>query len=182
VDRALARRSPPREAPAGYLIDEQAELARAAPSLGAAGLRARLRTSGQEALARLVRGKSDGQLERRFGPERVQRLIFQGMARRFEPGFAFGFEGDIAYVLTHCANGHPPSRWTVRVEKERARVLPGVNASPAITFRLSVPDWARLIAEEADPQELLFSGRFDVEGDLALATRVPEMFGAAPRF
>ena len=59
VERALARRSPPREAPSGYLIDEQAELARAAPSLGAAGLRARLRTSGQEALARLVRGKSD---------------------------------------------------------------------------------------------------------------------------
>ena len=60
--------------------------------------------------------------------------------------------------------------------------MPGVNASPAITFTLSVPDWARLIAEEADPQELLFTGRFDVEGDLALATRVPEMFGAAPRF
>ena len=196
VERALARRSPPREAPSGYLIDEQAELARAAPSLGAAGLRARLRTSGQEALARLVRGKSDLQLERRFGAERVQRLIFQGMARQFEPRFAFGFEGDIAYVLTHHANRSPaqpaepaasgrarlPSRWTVRVENGGARVLPGVNASPAITFTLSVPDWARLIAEEADPQELLFTGRFDVEGDLALATRVPEMFGAAPRF
>jgi alkanesulfonate monooxygenase SsuD/methylene tetrahydromethanopterin reductase-like flavin-dependent oxidoreductase (luciferase family) len=182
VERALARRSPPREAPSGYLIDEQAELARAAPSLGAAGLRARLRTSGQEALARLVRGKSDRQLERRFGADRVQRLIFQGMARQFEPRFAFGFEGDIAYVLAHQANGRPPSRWTVRVENGGARVLPGVNASPAITFTLSVPDWARLIAEEADPQELLFTGRFDVEGDLALATRVPEMFGAAPRF
>ena len=185
VERALARRSPPREAPSGYLIDEQAELARAAPSLGAAGLRARLRTSGQEALARLVRGKSDLQLERRFGADRVQRLIFQGMARQFEPRFAFGFEGDIAYVLTTPSrNGcaAPPSRWTVRVENGGARVLPGVNASPAITFTLSVPDWARLIAEEADPQELLFTGRFDVEGDLALATRVPEMFGAAPRF
>jgi hypothetical protein len=28
----------------------------------------------------------------------------------------------------------------------------------------------------------MFSGRFDVEGDLALATRVPEMFGAPPQF
>jgi hypothetical protein len=196
VERALARRSPPREAPSGYLIDEQAELARATPSLGAAGLRARLRTTGQEALARLVRGKSDPQLERRFGADRVQRLIFQAMARQFEPRFAFGFEGDIAYVLTHHANrspahpaepaasgrARPASRWTVRVENGGARVLPGVNASPAITFTLSVPDWARLIAEEADPQELLFTGRFDVQGDLALATRVPEMFGAAPRF
>ena len=28
----------------------------------------------------------------------------------------------------------------------------------------------------------LFSGRFHVDGDLSFATRVPEMFGAAPRF
>ena len=41
---------------------------------------------------------------------------------------------------------------------------------------------ARLLAEEADPQQLLFAGRFQVEGDLQLAMRVPEMFGAAPRF
>jgi hypothetical protein len=32
------------------------------------------------------------------------------------------------------------------------------------------------------PQELLCSGHFHVEGDPSLATRVPEMFGAAPRF
>ena len=60
--------------------------------------------------------------------------------------------------------------------------MPGSNGSAAVTFRLSVPDFARLVAEEADPQELLFSGRFQVEGDLALAARVPEMFGAQPRF
>lgn len=30
--------------------------------------------------------------------------------------------------------------------------------------------------------DYVFTGRFDVGGDLALATRVPEMFGAAPRF
>jgi alkanesulfonate monooxygenase SsuD/methylene tetrahydromethanopterin reductase-like flavin-dependent oxidoreductase (luciferase family) len=193
VERALARRSPPREAPAGYVIDEPADLERAARARREGGLRRRLselsdethrslRKGGQEALARLVRGASDRQLERRFGGARVQRAIFEGMARQFEPKFAFGFEGDIAYVLTQHENGSPPSHWTVRVKDGAARVLPGVNASPAITFTLGVSDWVRLIAEEADPQELLFSGRFDVEGDLSLATRVPEMFGAAPRF
>jgi hypothetical protein len=66
----------------------------------------------------------------------------------------------------------------------RGRRRPGaprLNASPATTFTLAVPDWARLIADEADPQELLFSGRFDVDGDLAFETRVPEMFGSSPR-
>jgi alkanesulfonate monooxygenase SsuD/methylene tetrahydromethanopterin reductase-like flavin-dependent oxidoreductase (luciferase family) len=181
LERALARRSPARAAPPGYMIDEAAEVASAAPSDGG-GLRSRLGQAGQAALARLVRGASDRQLERRFGGPRAQRLIFEGMARQFEPKYAFGFEGDIAYVLTHHENGKPPTRWTIRVEGDAARVLPGVNASPAITFTLPVPDWARLIAEEADPQELLFSGRFHVDGDLSLATRVPEMFGAAPRF
>ena len=35
-----------------------------------------------------------------------------------------------------------------------------------MTFKLSVADFARLAAEEVDPQELLFGGRFDIEGDL----------------
>jgi hypothetical protein len=47
---------------------------------------------------------------------------------------------------------------------------------------MSIPDFARLLAEQVEPQELMFSGRFDVQGDLGLATRVPEMFGAAPQF
>jgi alkanesulfonate monooxygenase SsuD/methylene tetrahydromethanopterin reductase-like flavin-dependent oxidoreductase (luciferase family) len=183
LERALARREPAREAPPGYTIDEPAELERAARSRGdgRADLRTRLRNLGQEALARLVRGASDEQLEGRFGNDIAQRAIFTGMARQFEPKFAFGFEGDIAYELRHD-NGKPPSRWTVRVSDGSARAVPGAAGSPAITFRLSVPDFARLLVEEVEPQELLFSGRFEVEGDLTLATRVPEMFGAAPRF
>jgi len=208
VERALARRAPPREAPPGlaqapgsagraampsYVIDEPAELERAARARREGGLRKRLNELGEETrrslqkqghglVARFVRGASDEQLERRFGSELAQRAIFTGMARQFEPKFAFGFEGDIAYELAHHGNGKPLSRWTVRVEDGSASVIPGIERAPAITFRLSVPDFARLLAEEVDPQELLFSGRFDVQGDLALATRVPEMFGGPPRF
>jgi alkanesulfonate monooxygenase SsuD/methylene tetrahydromethanopterin reductase-like flavin-dependent oxidoreductase (luciferase family) len=185
IDRALARRDPPREAPPGYVIDEAAELARAARA-GAierpGGLKERLRDLGQQGMARLVRGASDAQLERRFGSDLAQRAIFTGMAKQFEPKFAHGFEGDIAYELSHHRNGKAPSRWTVRVQNGAATVVPGIASSPAITFKLSVPDFARLVAEEADPQELLFSGRFGIEGDLGLATRVPEMFGAPPQF
>jgi alkanesulfonate monooxygenase SsuD/methylene tetrahydromethanopterin reductase-like flavin-dependent oxidoreductase (luciferase family) len=177
VERALARRDPPRETPPGYTIDEPAELARAVGRP-----RTRLRDLSQAAMARLVRGASDEQLERRFGSDLVQRAIFTGMARQFEPKFAFGFEGDIAYELSHHGNGKRPSHWTVRVRDGSATVVSGSEGSPAIVFRLSVPDFARLVAEEVEPQELLFSGRFDVEGDLTLATRVPEMFGAPPQF
>jgi alkanesulfonate monooxygenase SsuD/methylene tetrahydromethanopterin reductase-like flavin-dependent oxidoreductase (luciferase family) len=193
VEAALARRSAARETPPGYVIDEPAELERAARAAREGGLRRRLAELGEEAkhalqggtqkaLSRLVRGASDEQLERRFGNGVAQRAIFTGMARQFEPKFAFGFEGDIAYVLTHHGNGRAPSRWIVRVQGDSAEALPGANADARITFRLSIPDFARLVADEADPQELLFSGRFNVEGDLTLATRVPEMFGAPPQF
>jgi hypothetical protein len=193
VERALARRAPARDAPPTYVIDEQAELERAARARRDGGLRRRLTELGEEArrslqrqrqaaVARLVRGASDEQLERRFGSDLAQRAIFTSMARQFEPKLAFGFEGDIAYELAHHGNGKACSRWTVRVRDDTATVVPGADGSAAVTFKLSVPDFARLIAEQVDPQELLFSGRFDVEGDLALATRVPEMFGAPPQF
>ncbi|MBN1527419.1 MAG: LLM class flavin-dependent oxidoreductase [Thermoleophilaceae bacterium] len=193
AQRALARRSPPRETPPGYVIDEQAEQARAARSERAGGLRERaadlgeevkrtLQRQSQEVLARFVRGASDEQLERRFGNQIAQRAIFTSMARQFEPRFAYGWEGDIAYELSHHGNGAPPARWIVRVKDGAAQALPDPGGEPAVTFKLSVPDFARLVAEEADPQELLFSGRFQVEGDLGLAAKVPEMFGAQPRF
>jgi hypothetical protein len=180
IERALARREPARQAPPTYVIDEAADLARAARA--PAGPRERLRAAGQKAMSRLVRGATDAQLERRFGSDLAQRAIFTGMAKQFEPKFAHGFEGDIAYELSHPGNGKAPSRWTVRVSGDKATVVPGIGPNPAITFKLSVPDFARLVAEEADPQELLFSGRFGIEGDLGLATRVPEMFGAPPQF
>jgi len=101
--------------------------------------------------------------------------------RQFEPKFAFGFEGDIAYELAHHG-GKPPSRWTVRVRDDSAELLPGANGAASVTFKLSIPDFARLLAEEADPQDLMYEGRFGVEGDLRLATRVPEMFGSTPSF
>jgi hypothetical protein len=175
------------------VIDEAAELERAARARRPGDVRERvaeltgearrsLQRRGQEALARFVRGASDEQLERRFGSRIAQRAIFSGMARQFEPKLAFGFEGDIAYELVHHGNARPPSRWTVRVRDGAAAALSGADGSAAITFRVSVPDLARLLAGEVDPQELLFAGRFDVEGDISLAMRVPEMFGAPPRF
>jgi hypothetical protein len=193
VERALARRAPAREAPPNYVIDEPGELNRAGRARRDGGLRRRLggfgkaarrslRRQGQGVVARLVRGASDEQLEQRFGSALAQRAIFTSMATQFKPKLAFGFEGEIAYELAHHGNGKPPSRWTVRVRDGAATVIQGGNGSPAVTFKLSVPDFARLVAEEAEPQELLLAGRFDVEGDLTLAGRVPEMFGAPPRF
>jgi SCP-2 sterol transfer family len=185
IEAALARREPARTAPAGYAIDEAAEVARAQrPRQRPASLRDATRTArktierhGQEVLGRLVRGASDEQLERRFGNQIAQRVIFAGMARQFDPQFAFGFEGDIQYELGRRTDGAAPDSWTIRVKGDRARAIPGPSPEPAVTLRFAIPDFARVVAEEMKPQELLFSGRFDVAGDYQVASRLSEMFG-----
>jgi SCP-2 sterol transfer family protein len=197
VEAALARREPPRQAPPGYVIDEPAEIERAARArrrrLGlrermaelAGEARASLGKQGRDAVARLVRGASDAQLERRFGNGLAQRAIFTGMARQFNPKFAFGFEGDIVYELEHYVDGaspRPSDRWTLRVRESRAELLADADGEPAVKVRVSVPDFARLVANEVDPGQLLFDGRFYVEGDYQVASRLTEMFGGPSRF
>ena len=139
VERALARRSPPRRGTA-RLRDRRAgragarrpsrasRPARSGRRLGRGGA-TRREGQTQEAIAKLVRGASDEQLERRFGSQIAQRAIFGGMARQFEPRFAVGFEGDIAYELAHAGNGAPPDRWTLRVKDGAAKALPGDDGS-----------------------------------------------------
>jgi SCP-2 sterol transfer family len=195
VEAALARRRPAREAPPAYLIDEEADIERARRSRrravtlrgraaeAAQDARERLRRQGQEAVARLVRGASDATLERRFGSQLAQRAIFIGMARQFDPRFAFGFEGDIVYELRRPTDGaRPRDRWTIRVDGDRASAIAGGSPQPALTLRFSIPDFVRLLAEEITIQELLWNGRFELEGDLHLASRIGEMFGQGSQY
>ena len=188
IEAALARREPPRERPP-YRIDESAELARARarrrsvrPRELAAQLRAEARSGarrrGEAAIARVVAGRSDQQLERIFGSQAAQRLIFAGMARAFDPSRALGFQGEIAYELTRsgAANG-APARWTLRVNGDRASAQPVAASDPALTVRMPVPDFARIVSGEIDPAVPIMEGRAELDGDLGLATRLGEMFG-----
>ena len=107
IEAALARREPARTLGSPYVIDEQAELARArrrrrqrrrlgaaqVKELALAEARRQTRERAVGVLARLVAGASDAALERRFGASVVQRALFAGMARSFEPDAAAGFQG-----------------------------------------------------------------------------------------
>jgi alkanesulfonate monooxygenase SsuD/methylene tetrahydromethanopterin reductase-like flavin-dependent oxidoreductase (luciferase family) len=197
IEAALARREPAREAPAGYAIDEVADLERARQTRQrsatvreraaelARDARATLETQSREAIARLVRGASDEQLERRFGSKLAQRAIFTAMARAFNPRFAFGFKGRILYELRHVSDGGtpgPPDRWTIEIDGDRATARQEDGHDPAVTIRMAVPDFARLVAGEANPVALLFEGRQEIEGDYQVASRLSEMFGGPAQF
>jgi alkanesulfonate monooxygenase SsuD/methylene tetrahydromethanopterin reductase-like flavin-dependent oxidoreductase (luciferase family) len=188
MDQALARRAPPREADSGYVVSPDREPAPARSDGAAAGAgrdgvaagdaaRELAARAGEAAFERLVRGRSDEQLHRLFDRGPGLAVIFKGMERAFVPERARGFEGEITYVLR---GRDGPRSWTMAIGDGRAAAQRGEAAEPAVTFRASVPDFVRLAAREAFAPKLLLEGALVIEGDFALAGRLPEMFGEQP--
>ncbi|MFI6480693.1 LLM class flavin-dependent oxidoreductase [Nonomuraea sp. NPDC050663] len=178
IEAAMARRSPARTLASPYLIDETAETARIRhrgaphPREVWSGARKRARRGGQNALARLVSGREDTDLERWFGP-RQQRVMFALMARSFDESRSAGFQGAIEFAL------QPAETWTLMVRGSRARAFRGATRSPALRLELRAADFLRIIAGTTNPAGLLMSGKIRIKGDMTLASRVTEMFGAA---
>jgi putative sterol carrier protein len=182
--RALARRSPPRRSDPGYVITPQGEprpaqlisAARRADQAGSgrSSLKQRAAELGQAALAAFVRGRSDRQLERTIGSRPAMRAIFKGMERAFVPERAELFKGDIQYEL----NGSGATRnWVIQVADGRAEAYEGRSSEPAVTFRMSVPTFARIAAGELRPAKAMFNGDMEIDGDFEIASRMPDMFG-----
>ena len=190
IEAALARREPARTISPPYVIDEQAELAREqrrrrqsfTPTQVAQLARDEARRTARETmvklLARYVAGASDVQVERRFGSGLVQRALFSGMARAYEPGASAGFQGTLVYELARPATGAQPIRWTIAVLDGRAAARPGGAEDAQLTLRFQLSDFIRVAAGTIDPAVPLLEDRASFEGDFALVARLPEMFGA----
>jgi hypothetical protein len=166
------------------VIDEAAELARAPrrapldarelPEEARAGVRAGI----GKLLAWLIGDAEDAQLERRFGSAFAQRALFVGMARSFAPEAAAGFQGSLVCELARPATAGEPLLWTIEVVDGRASARPGTTPDPALTVRFPLGDFLRVAAGLLDPAVPLLEDRATLEGDLAVAARLPEMFAA----
>jgi putative sterol carrier protein len=178
-DRALARRSPPRQMDPGYLVTPTGEptpaqlIAAAHSTDGRPSVSDRLRQAVQAALATFVRGRTDRQLERTIGSRPAMRAIFKAMERSFVPGVA-RFEGEIQYELG-TSNG--TREWVIRIDDSRATAYAGRASDPAVTLRMSIPTFARIAAGEIHPGKAMFLGQLEVRGDFDVAARLSDMFG-----
>jgi alkanesulfonate monooxygenase SsuD/methylene tetrahydromethanopterin reductase-like flavin-dependent oxidoreductase (luciferase family) len=186
VERALERRASPRAADPDYVVSPDREPAPAHAAGSGPGrngiperpsARELAAKAAELAFAGLVRGRSDEQLHRLFDRGPGLAVIFKGMERAFVPERARGFEGEITYEL----NGRDGGRvWTISIADGHAAARQGGGAEPAVTFRASVPDFVRLAARESFAPKLVLEGALVIEGDFALAGRLPEMFGEQP--
>ena len=184
VDRALGRREPARTADPTYLVTSQGELDAApsavlagTPEAGAsvrpAGARERLRRRGEEAFRKVLAGRTDRQIERIIGSRIGMRAVFRGVQRAFHPDRAQGFQGDIQYVLEGSRESF---RWVVRVQDGRAVAGPGSAQAPAVTLRMSVPTFGRILSQELQPGLALMEGKLGIEGDHTVAARIGYIF------
>jgi putative sterol carrier protein len=138
-----------------------------------------IQVKGEAAFARFVRGRTDQQLNRTVGSLTGLRVIFRGMERSFRPDKTGGFSGDIQYEL--LVDGHP-RRWVVRIEGDSARARPARSPNPALTLRLALPVFARLVSGEIPPAHAFMEGKIELEGDFQIAARLGEMFGQGTPF
>jgi alkanesulfonate monooxygenase SsuD/methylene tetrahydromethanopterin reductase-like flavin-dependent oxidoreductase (luciferase family)/putative sterol carrier protein len=187
IEAALARREPPRVAPAGYGIEPLASGPPAhAGGHGHNGRRAisrpRLATfqrlaqeRGEQAFQALVRRADDRRLEQIAGSQPGLRLIFGAMEQAYVPEKANGFSGELQYDLRR--EDGETVRWTIRLGPAHASARPGPAEDPALIVKLTLADFLRMAGRDLDPGKALLTGRLDLEGDFALAQRLGEMFG-----
>jgi alkanesulfonate monooxygenase SsuD/methylene tetrahydromethanopterin reductase-like flavin-dependent oxidoreductase (luciferase family)/putative sterol carrier protein len=187
-ERALGRRSPTRQAPGDYLITPQGEphpareytFSRTAGTPEANGarpphvpLRARLNRAGEAAFTRLLRSRSDDQLERIVGSAFGMRVIFRGMEQQFDPDRADGFKAEIQYELVGSDN--QTRRWVLTIASGKAQTRPGRSESPTVTIRMPLKVFGRMASRELEPAQAFMENRMEIEGDLAAAARLGEV-------
>jgi hypothetical protein len=143
-----------------------------------------LRRRGLKQLSKMVADATDEELEERFQSRPVQRALFTAAAMTFVPEKAYGFQGTIAYELT-CGPDlsgcvREPDHWTITITGDKATARRGKASSPAVSVRIGLADFVRVAAGEMNPVKAMLAGRIEVEGDVAVAGRLVEMFGGAP--
>jgi alkanesulfonate monooxygenase SsuD/methylene tetrahydromethanopterin reductase-like flavin-dependent oxidoreductase (luciferase family)/putative sterol carrier protein len=184
IEAALARREQPGDVDPEYAVVPTASgppaesgLARVTtngrPRLAA--LQGVLAERGERAFQAFVRRSDDRRLERTAGSDRGLRVIFAAMSQAYVPESAGGFSGELQYRLTR-ADGTVVD-WTVAIDGERAVARPGAASAPALKVKAGVADFVRIAGRDLDPGKALLTGRLDLEGDLAIAARLGEMFG-----
>jgi class 3 adenylate cyclase/tetratricopeptide (TPR) repeat protein/putative sterol carrier protein len=131
------------------------------------------------AVGRWVRDRSDAEIERRWGTARVQRAVFNAMARAVTADTAGNLKGDIVVELSRdSATGTfaEPDTWTVHIDGDDTTANQGPSPDPLLTLRLSIADFVRLLGGELGSWDALASRRMRMEGAMTVAMRLEDLF------
>lgn len=143
------------------------------------GVRARLRSGaarrGADALDAVLDGGAPGIVRRTVLSEPVMLVVFRGMARALHGAAREGeLRGDLQFDLVGARGAR--RAWTVSAGPLRAVARRGPSDAPTLVLRTTPDDLLRLVSGRLDAGDALLDGRLDLEGDLALAVRMSDLF------
>ena len=182
MDAALERRPPPRKAPDDYVISVAGEPLEAPVwRQGGAGapqtIAGLARHAGRLAAARALRSANPKLLERTVGSDRGLGVVFNAMARRFNPESALGWTGDIQYFLE---TDRGVRAWYLRIDRDKASAIRGRSPDPELTLSMPFSLFMAIGGGEVSINRLMLEdSELKAEGNIALIGRMTEMFVAA---
>jgi hypothetical protein len=130
---------------------------------------------GGDALDTVLDTWSPAVVRRTVASEAAMLVIFRGMARSLRTAARSGdLRGDLQFDLV----GPRGTRraWTVSAGPLRATARRGPSSAPTLVLRTTPDDLLRLVSGRLDAGDALLDGRLDLEGDLALAVRMGDLF------
>jgi alkanesulfonate monooxygenase SsuD/methylene tetrahydromethanopterin reductase-like flavin-dependent oxidoreductase (luciferase family)/putative sterol carrier protein len=172
-EKALQRRSPARQMTTGYLITSTGEPSTPPAATVNGNGHGPAQNMQSKLFARIVRSRDDRQLDRLMSFRPAQRLIFKGMEKAFHPERAKDFAAEVQYELK---GSREVVRWTVRVADCQAKAEPRQAVNPMLTFRMTLPTFARIAAGEINAVTAMLEQRLEVDGDIKKLAQFTGLF------
>ncbi len=132
------------------------------------------------AIKAITGGVSGAKVENLLASHRTQRAVLAVMQRFYQPQIAHPFTGTVILNLKLPNPEAEPIVWTLLLRPDRVETQPHEPDNPDLLVRMPAADFLDLLAGNINGVEEWFDGRFDVQGDPIVASRLVEIFGGPP--
>ena len=130
----------------------------------------------REMLAQAISGKPDEEISNfveGMGGEAFLDQTFEGMTKALNPDKAE--DATIAYELDHRGKSIP---YAVVIKNRAATIERSIPSDARVTFRMSVPNYLRLITGQLPILRSVIFRKLKISGDRKFARRIEGMFGS----
>jgi len=118
-------------------------------------------------------------LFKRFSPPQKELTVgeyiqdmFGTLEARFQPEAA----GDDSLSIGYDIDGDDGGQWTAVIGGGKCALQEGIVGTPTLTLAVKAKDWVDLMLGRVDALTLMSTGRAKLDGDMAIAMRLGELF------
>ncbi len=104
------------------------------------------------------------------------RDLVAGMAARFDAKAADGLQAVIQFDVTD----EEPGQYYLDIAEGVCAAFGGVHPKPTLTVHTPANVWMAIRRGEMNGAEAMMSGKYSIQGDLALLIRLNKLFSSAP--